>query len=332
MNKTAITILGIIIVILALWKMVYISQKDENDGLLKIGVIAPLSGPIADYGEEIRKGVTAGMGSSTVQIIFEDDKCDPKEAVSAFKKLTEFQGVNFIIGPACGSSQEAIVSLLKNKQILTIVPAAASTNLFSQSGNNFFNIQYSLEDESKFVAEQMTARGHKKIALLSYANAFSQTHANSFRKNFSGTIALDEVIIDENADLSPTIIKIKAAQVDAIYSPDVSFFFGSGLVKLNQQRVIVPVYSTYVVELPAARDLVSGVVYSFPGDLTSGEGAVYGLSRQAAEILKDSIVDCHGNYSCVSNNLQSNGSFNLGVYQRPIILKQIKEKVPVVLQ
>ena len=330
MSKTTQIVIGVIIVILVIWGVASLGGKEPMPNEpVKIGVIAPLTGPIADYGEEIRKGVVAGIGSSTAQVVFEDDKCDAKEAVSAFKKLTEFQKIKFLIGPACGSPQEAIVPLLKNQEILTIVSAAASANLYAQSGNNFYNIQYSLEDESKFMAEQMLARGHKKVALVSYGNAFSQTHANSFRENFKGQIVFDEVINDDNADVAPIITKIKAAGVDAIYSPDITFFFANAVPKLKQQKVSVPVYSTYVVELPAARELVPGVTYSFPADLVGTEGAIYELSKQAAEVLAAAAVGCKGDYGCVKEALASSGKFNSsGIYQRPIILKQIKNGLP----
>ena len=335
MTKTTKIIIGIVIVGLAIWIIVALRNPNETASVsepIKIGVIAPLSGPVADYGEEIRQGVLAATGTSTVQLLFEDDKCDPKEAVSTFQKLTEFNKIKFIIGPACGSPQEAIVPLLKDKNVLTIVPAAASSALYQLSGNNFYNIQYSLEDESKFIAEQMFARGYDKVALVSYGNAFSKTHADSFRVNFKGGIALDEVINDDNANVSTVITKIKVAGVKAIYAPDVSWFFASAIPKLIQQKVVVPVFGTYVVELPAVRDLVPDVFYSFPGDLTGPEGAVYGLAKQAAEVLIANVSACVGDYACVKNKLQTSGQFNQqGIFERPFILKQIKDGQPVII-
>src|SRR3989344_8762822 len=140
MTKTTKIIIGIVIVGLAIWIIVALRNPNETASVsepIKIGVVAPLTGPVADYGEEIRKGIiSANIASSSIQFVFEDDKCDPKEAVSAFKKLTEFEKVQFIIGPACGSPQEAIVPLLKNKSILAVVPVAATTKLYAESGNN----------------------------------------------------------------------------------------------------------------------------------------------------------------------------------------------------
>ncbi len=334
MNKVIKIIIAIIVLGFLVWAVGTKSEPNEpgENTPIKIGVIAPLTGPVADYGEEVRKGVMAGAPASGVEFVFEDDKCDPKEAVSAFKKLAEFDKMQFIIGPACGSSQEAIVPLLAGKEIMTVVPAAASSALYAQSGNNFFNIQYSLQDESKFVAEKMTALGYTKVALVSYANAFSKAHADSFREHFAGTIAIDSVITDENTNLATEVTKIKAARVDAIYSPDISFFFASGLAKLREQGVIAPVFSTYVVELPAVREVVADVMYSYPAEIADTEAAVFGLSKRAAELLSQTVLECEGAYQCVHDKLTSSGPFDQnGIYRRSMLLKQIKNSVPTVI-
>lgn len=299
---------------------------------IKIGVIAPLTGVVADYGEEIRKGAMAGAAGKNVELVYEDDKCDPKEAVSAFQKLTGFQKISFLIGPACGSPQEAIVPLLNNQKILALVPAAASADLYQKSGNNFFNIQYSLQDESTFIANKMYELGYKNVALISYGNAFSQAHADAFRAAFKGKIVIESKLLDDSSDVSTEIAKINLAKVDAIYSPDISFFFASGLSKLRQQKVAVPVFSTYVVELPAVRALVSDVFYSYPAGMADAEAAVFGLTREATALLTDNVVACAGDYECVKDKLISSSKFNdSGVYQRDLILKQIKDGVPVKL-
>lgn len=317
-------IIWIVVIILIVWLVVASIKNDTNSGPIKIGVIAPLSGPVADYGEEIKAGVLAGKGNAEVEFVFEDEQCDAKTAVSAFQKLTTLDKVNFIIGPECGSPQEAVVPLLKGKEIISIVAAAASSDLFAASGGNFYNVQYSLQDESKFIAEQMYEMGFRNVALISYGTAFSQTHADSFRKNFKGKIAIDTTINDPNADVSTEATKIGLAKVDAIYSPDISLFFANGLAKLKERKVDVPVFSTYVVELPAVRQFVSGVHYSFPSDLGGPEGAVFSLAKQATEILVPFVEDCDGNYTCVKQKLDSSGLFDqFGVSKRGLIMKQI---------
>lgn len=327
MNKSVVW--GILLIIFLIIGGALISDNNtpsaspNSEDTIKIGVIAPLTGVVAEYGEEIRRGVTDGL-TDGISAVFEDDKCSPKDAVSAFKKLADFQDIHFIIGPACGSPQEAVAPLLKNQPTIAIMPSAASSELYAQSGNNLYNIQYSLQDESKFVAQKMFELGYKRVALVSYANAFSQAHADSFRKNFAGEIALESQFADEATDVSTELSKISNARVDAIYSPDISFFFANGVQKLADRKIQLPIFSTYVTELPAARPFVPGVFYSFPNNLNGSEGAVYGLSRQATQLLSQAVKKCESKYDCVKKYLDESNQFGTnGISVRSFVLKQI---------
>ncbi|MES2215989.1 MAG: ABC transporter substrate-binding protein [Patescibacteria group bacterium] len=323
MKKPSRIIVAVLLILVVI--VIIVQSKKTQQVPQKIGVIAPLSGFVASYGEEMKKGILE-VASSTpgVEFVFEDDKCEPKDAVSAYQKLVQFEKVRVIIGPGCGSPQEAIIPLIKADNTIVLVPSAASRDLYTLSNDNFFNVQYSLENESAFNAEKLTEAGFKKVALIRYQNAFSEAHAKAFKEAFKGEI-LEHVLKDETSDVAAEVAKIKPEKVDAVYAPDVSFFFGNGLTKLRQYGITVPVYSTYVAELPAVRTMVPDVIYSFPGDLSGTQGAVYELSKQAAEIAVEALKSCADSSLCVKNSLISSNKFDeFGVYKRPMILKQIK--------
>ncbi|OHA16571.1 MAG: hypothetical protein A3C79_01405 [Candidatus Taylorbacteria bacterium RIFCSPHIGHO2_02_FULL_45_28] len=324
MSKTLKIIITVIVVALIIWIIATKGEKPANQPL-RVGVISVLSGPFADYGEEVRKGVLSEASSTPdVEFVFEDDKCEPKDAVSAFNKLVQFEKIQVIIGPVCGSPQEAVIPLIKETGAIVLVPSAASSDLYSQSGGNFFNVQYSLEDESTFVAMKMNERGYKKVALVSYRNAFSETHVKAFKQKFTGEI-IDHIFVDANSDVASELAKIKAEKPDAIYSPDAAFFFGNGVIKLRQLGVMAPIFGTYVTELPAVRTLVPDVFYSYPGNLEGTQGAVYELSKQAARIAVGAVKECSNDTKCIKKKLDLSGTFDVsGVYKRPLILKQVK--------
>ena len=204
---------------------VFFSKPEQvNAEKIKIGVIAPLTGIAADYGAEIKAGVE-DAGGTNVEYVFEDDKCDPKEAVTAYKKLVDLDKIRLIIGPACGSPQEAIAPLLKGADIITIVPSAASGALYGTSGENMYNMQYALETEAAFLAQQLHALGFKKVALVTYQNAFSKVLADSFKRKYDGQIAVEVSFTGTETDISSGLLKLKGGDYDAIFSTDISFFF-----------------------------------------------------------------------------------------------------------
>src|SRR3990167_4855013 len=66
------------------------SQTAAPLAAVKVGVMAPLSGDAASYGESVKRAVELSLknlGLSNVQLVVEDSKCDPKEAVTVATKL-----------------------------------------------------------------------------------------------------------------------------------------------------------------------------------------------------------------------------------------------------
>lgn len=329
MSKNSRIAFAILIVIILAFLLV---DKKTDSQQVKVGVLAPLSGIVADYGEQVKKGIQSVGTSTKVQFIFEDDQCDPKFAVSAFKKLIELDKVDYMIGPACGSPQQAIAPLLKDKEVLMILPSAAAKDLFGSSGGKVYNVQYSLEQEGKFIAEKMFEMGYKNVAVVSYLNDFSKVERDSFVANFKGKVTNEITFSTAESDIQTELTKIKGGLYDAIFVTDISFYFGGGLQKMKTLGINVPVFSTYPVELPAARDLVEGVFYSFPESIDDGQGGVFGLSKESAELVIDLVKNCGKNFSCAKQSLQERGFDEFGMKNRSLVLKQIKNKEVVIVR
>lgn len=329
-NKKLSYIVALCIIVILV--VVFISQKTQTvKGPIKVGVIAPFSGIMADYGEQLKQGILA-VPHEGIEYIFEDDKCDNAPAIGAFKKLVELDGVHFILGPGCGAPQEAITPLLVGKEVVVLVPSAASVKLHGESGGNLYNIQYALQDEAKFLAEQIYARGHKEIVLISYQNAFSKIHHDVFIKNFKGNIVKDIIFLKDDTDVATEIAKLKGLKFDAIFSTDVTFLFAKGPEKLKQFGFNQLIFSQYAVEIPAVKPMAERITYSFPSDSEDPSGIVASLSKQSAEFFVPLIKECDGDYSCVKQKIDSSGVFDSrGIKVRGMIMKKIENGVPTVL-
>src|SRR3989338_6293699 len=87
------------------------SAPDE----IKIGVVAPLSGPVAQFGEFMKLGfdlaveeinAAGGIDGKNVRLIYEDSKCiDQKALLSALNKLKDIDQVAGVLGPFCGAEK-----------------------------------------------------------------------------------------------------------------------------------------------------------------------------------------------------------------------------------
>lgn len=328
MKKGSKIWLGIVIVVVAVIILISVSnnQEQEYQGT-KIGVLLPLSGDFASFGESFKRGIE-DASSSNVNLIFEDTVCQNNPTISGFRKLTDVDGVKYIIGPACSSPQEAIAPLVKEKDILVILPLAASEDLYDKSGGKIYQMQYSLQDEASYLAQTLAEKGYEKVTLIGYQNALSETHRNSFKANFNGEIQ-EIVFADTSSNINTELLKIASFEPDAIFVTDISFFVINGIEKVRQFNIEAPIFSQYATQYDPIRDFVEGVTYSFPGDIDINEGSEYSLAKQATELLNSLIEECSAEFTCVKDKLEASDLFNeKGISTRPIILKKIVEGQP----
>ena len=341
-------VLFIIFIILGVGYFKYIKTNSSpiktkeviNKSHIKVGVITPLTGIVASFGEESKRGIEAAklklrtqMPDTEIEIVYEDDKCDPKVALSAFKKLTALDGVKIIIGPMCGSPQEVLAPIAFDSGVILLLPSAASSYLYDISKGNVYNMQYSLELESAFNANYMYEAGIKRVATISYPNAFSQTHLKSFTQNYKGEIVKNISLQADSKTLDTEILKLKKEKIDAIYITDISFYFANGVEKLKLAKINTPLYSNYAVELPMVRALVGTTTYSFPSGITDGQGGVYSLYENSLITIAPMINPCKSDIICIKSKLDTSGIFDdKGIAKRNIDVKQIINGEPVYIK
>lgn len=66
-----------------------------------IGVILPLSGDLATYGENAKKGIELALEGSNIRAIIEDGKCEGTATISLTGKLAKLDKVKVIISAVC---------------------------------------------------------------------------------------------------------------------------------------------------------------------------------------------------------------------------------------
>lgn len=115
---------------------------------VKIGVIIPQEGDLADYGYQIRSGIqmayeevnaetASGNFKKTYTLVLEDEPSDPERLIEVFNKL-EAEGVTAIIGAASSSGTLALTPLANEKGIVLLSPASSSPEINVESNDFVF--------------------------------------------------------------------------------------------------------------------------------------------------------------------------------------------------
>ena len=110
MKKSIWLIVGIVIVVIIIIVATNAGKAPSQAGPIKIGVIAPLTGDAAIYGEPGVKvyqlavdeiNANGGINGRKVALIVQDGKCTGEGAANAAQKLVNVDRVQVIIGGFC---------------------------------------------------------------------------------------------------------------------------------------------------------------------------------------------------------------------------------------
>ncbi len=229
MKKALLWLVAIVIVV---WAGVSLSN-DSSAGKapdaknpIKIGVIEPLTGGAAPYGEAGKNGfmmaveeinASGGINGRKVEAIYEDSKCDSKAALGAAQKLINIDGVQYIVGAMCSSEVLAVLPVTEAKPMIFF--GEGSSPEITGKGKYFFRTWPSDALSSKAMADRVAPK-YKKIAIITektaYATALERSFAENATKNGSEIVA-SETFASGVKDFRATLSKIKTTDPDLLF-------------------------------------------------------------------------------------------------------------------
>jgi len=124
MRKIAVFIISFLIVF---------SCSDNNS--IKIGVLFPLTGNSASYGEKGKKAIqmaieeintNGGIQGKQIEAIFEDSRADPTTGVTAAHKLISIHKVPAIIGDIVSSVTIPVAAVAERNQVVLVTPTSSA--------------------------------------------------------------------------------------------------------------------------------------------------------------------------------------------------------------
>jgi branched-chain amino acid transport system substrate-binding protein len=229
-TKIIIWLIVAIIVIGGIWYGVT-KKPVEKSAIIKIGFIGPLTGEAAIYGTSPKKGVDlaieeinaqGGINGEKLELVAEDTKCDPKEAVNAINKLVNVDNIKFIIGGMCSSETLAAAPTAESNKVIMISPVSTNYKV-SQAGDYIFRTVPSDALQGKKAAELAYQKGFRKAAILYVTtNDYGLGLEKVFKEEFSklgGTVAISEGYAAGDSDFRTQLTKIKFANPDVLFTP-----------------------------------------------------------------------------------------------------------------
>ncbi len=222
MTKTSKIIIGVIIAIIIIVGIWYgLTREQEEEEVIKIGFIGPLSGFGAAWGIEQKNAIdiaveeinnSGGIRGQKIEIIYEDGKCDGKEAATAAQKLINLDKVKILI-PVCSAETLAVAPIAEENKVL--VMAVWPTNpAVSEAGDYIFRNSYSDEDTARVMAETIEKK-YSKVGIITELTDYPVGLRDAFKKYFKGEI-IEEVYQPNSKDVRTQVLKLISQSTEAI--------------------------------------------------------------------------------------------------------------------
>ena len=202
-------------------------KKSADSNVIKIGVIAPLTGNYAQYGTAVKDGVelkvneinkAGGINGKKIELIIADSKGDVQESVNAFKKMVSQDKVSVVSGEVVSATSQAISGLAQQAKVPLI--SATATSLDVTKGKDFvFRTTFTDPYQGIATAKYAKTKGVKSIAILTNSsNDYSVGIANAFKEQAKkdGITITEEKYTNDDKDFKAILTKVKGQNPQAI--------------------------------------------------------------------------------------------------------------------
>jgi len=219
----------LVVVVLVVWGIYSLSnQKQVSEEPIKIGVIAPLTGDGAIIGEAHQKATNlaleeindaGGIDGQKIKLIYEDGKCNGKDAASAAQKLINVDGVKIIIGGLCSSESLAAAPIADQNKVLLYSPGSSSVDLTGISDYFVRNFPSDATQGEILANYAFNTGGVRKMAVIQEQQDYTFGIYRAFRENFlslGGEIFHEKFAINQT-DFKTMLTKLKANKPDALF-------------------------------------------------------------------------------------------------------------------
>ena len=220
-----VTIVIIILVVIAVLLILF--AQSPTGRTLKVGVLTPLAGPAAPYGENILAGVecakeaindAGGINGRLIELVVETSDCNGAKAVTAATKLVDVDGVIGIVGQACSAATIPVAALTEDKKFVLI--ASAASNPAVTESPYVFRVNPNDLAQSQGISDYLIEQSVNSIAILALNDEYGAGLIEEFEKRFiekGGEVVATELFSVDATDYRTQITKLEEAEFETLF-------------------------------------------------------------------------------------------------------------------
>ena len=196
---------------------------------IRIGVTQPLTGAFAASGNYVTQGAkiaedqinaAGGVLGRKIQLVVEDNKSNPTEAVATAEKLISKDKVPVMMGAWSSTLTLAVMPKLMEYGVPMLVETSSSGKITTSGNPWIFRISPTSEMEARAFGAMTKTMGIKKADFLATNNDFGLGASKEFSDMLKGQgvqIGVMETMDPKATDFSAQLAKIKASGGDTLF-------------------------------------------------------------------------------------------------------------------
>jgi len=194
-----------------------------------IGLMAPLTGPVAAYGEQVKNGAevaveeinkAGGILGETVVLKLADDAGEPKQGVSAANQLVG-DGVRFVVGPVTSGVAIPASDVLAENGVLMVTPTATAPDLTNRGLTTVLRTCGRDDQQAEVAANYVLANfKDKKVGIINDKGQYGKGLADAFKKTLNEggvTEVFNDALTPGDRDFSALTTRLKSENVEVVY-------------------------------------------------------------------------------------------------------------------
>jgi branched-chain amino acid transport system substrate-binding protein len=161
---------------------------------LRIGFIAPMTGPFAQVGKDMVNGFEMytnefknDLAGASVKFILEDDQAKPPVGVLKAEKLIRQDKVHMLIGGVLASTGYALAPISTKEKVVYLASVPAADDLTQRDAAKYpyvVRTGWTSSQPSHPLGQWACEQGYKKIAAIAADYAFGHEVVGGFQKTF----------------------------------------------------------------------------------------------------------------------------------------------------
>lgn len=277
MNRKTVKVAGAVLAAL-LAGTAAAADVGVTDSEILIGEVLMLSGPAAFIGKSAAAGsklaaaeinAAGGINGRKLKVLYEDDGYVPARSVSAMRKLVDVDKVFAVTGTTGGSGVTAVLPVLDDAKVPTIVHVAPNPTVLNPRRPSIFMIgpDYDLAayQSIRHAVEKMGKKG-AKFGLIYQNDDYGKSVLKGYQqamKDF-GLNSVAELPYQRGAkDFSAEALRFKSAGVEVLYLGTVIAEAGGILSESRRLNAEMTVLGNWAAGLPATIRLTAPSGYDY---------------------------------------------------------------------